>query len=228
MIGEFFLLGTILLRWEDPSTLLRTLSDDSIEARERAAADLYRRGEELRGFLTDAREAAAAPEVRERLGGILRRLDADERIRGFGGGNRVAGFGASLRSDRFFGSGPFLLRLEIMNLGASDQELPGVATWEQQFPDQQLCRDGAEARIEVKRFIGAHGLRRTTWTHGGRAAAALHLLRPGERAIFEFKLDAGSLTAGDYDITVEYFARDLIPGAEENLRTNVVRVMVRK
>jgi len=228
MVAEFCLLGTLLLGWEDPSILLRSLSDDSIAVRERAAAELYRRGEELRGFLIDARESAAELEVRERLLGILRRLDADERIRDFGGGNRVGAFGASLRSDRFFGSGPFRLQLDIMNLGALDRDLPGIASWEQDLPDQDLRLTGAQARIQVKKFIAASGLRRTMWRSGNGAAAATQTLRPGECAHFEVVLEAKSFPPGDYDVSVEYFARDLIPGAEENLRTNTVRLMIRK
>jgi hypothetical protein len=226
MVGEFCLLGTLLLGWVDPSSLLRDLSDDSIAVRERAAAELYRRGEDLRGFLVDSREAAADLEVRERLQGILRRLDADERIRDFGGGNRVGGFGASLRSDRFFGSGPFRLQLDVMNLSAGDCELPGIASWEQDLPDQELRLTGAQARVQVKKFIASPGLRRTSW-RSGEGAAESRLLRPGDCARFEFVLDAKAFPPGDYDVSIEYFARDLIPGAEENLRSNVVRLMIR-
>jgi hypothetical protein len=228
MIEELVLLGTLLLGSEEPTTLLRQLSNDSIAVRERAAAELYRRGEELRGFLLDAREAATDLEVRERLQGILRRLDVDDRIRCFGGGNRVGGFGASLRSDRFFGAGPFRLELEIMNLGPAEQELPGIAAWEQDFPDEEVRSTGAQARVQVKKFISLPGLRRTTWKSGDVAPAAPYLLRPGERAHVDLVIDAKSFPAGDYDVTVEYFARDRIPGAEENLRTNAVRLMIRK
>jgi hypothetical protein len=228
MVAEFCLLGTLLLGWEDPSLLLRDLSDDSITVRERAAAELHRRGEVLRGFLMDALGSAGDLETRERLLGILRRLDAEERIRDFGGGNRAGGFGASLRSDGFFGSGPFRLQLDIMNLGANDRELPGIASWEQDLPDQELRLNGAQARIQVKKFIASAGLRRTICRSGEGVAAASRLLRPGECARFEFVLDAKGFPAGDYDVSVEYFARDLIPGAENNLRSNTVRLMIRK
>jgi hypothetical protein len=226
MVGEFWLLGTLLLGWMDPSSLLRELTDDSIAVRERAAGALYRRGEDLRGFLVDARDAAADLEVRERLQGILRRLDVDERIRDFGGGNRVGGFGASLRSDRFFGSGPFRLHLDVMNLSAGDRELPSIASWEQDLPDQEFRLTGAQARVQVKKFIASPGLRRTSWRSGERVAES-RLLRPGECARFEFVLDAKALPPGDYDVSIEYFARDLLPDAEMNLRTNTVRLMIR-
>src|SRR5215831_14360449 len=100
------ILVAILLAWKNPADLVRDLSDDSAQIRERAEAELYRQGEDVRGLLIDARDRA-----RE----ILRRLDADSRIRNFGGGNRVAGLGASLRTDRFFGAGPFRLSLDVMN-----------------------------------------------------------------------------------------------------------------
>ena len=227
MVGEFCLLGALLLGSEQPASLVRDLSDDGIAVRERAAGELYRQGDVLRGFLADAREAAAELEVRERLQGILRRLDADERIRDFGGGNRVGGFGASLRSDRFFGSGPFRLQLDVMNLGPGDRDLPGIASWEQDLPDQELRRSAAQARVQVKKFIASPGLRRTSW-RSGEGASESRLLRPGDGARFEFVLDATALPPGDYDVSVEYFARDLIPGAENNLRSNTVRLMIRK
>src|SRR4051812_36095802 len=102
-----------LLAWKTPAELVRDLSDDSVQVRERAEAELYRQGEDVRGVLIDARDRSAEPETRARAKEILRRLDADERIRSFGGSYRVAGFGASLRSDRFYGSGPFRLTLEV-------------------------------------------------------------------------------------------------------------------
>jgi hypothetical protein len=228
MVAEFCLLGTLLLGGEDPSTLIHELSDDAIWVRERAASELFRRGRELRGFLIEALASASELEVRERLEGVLRRMDVDDRIRDFGGGRRVAGFGASLRSDRFFGSGPFRLQLEIMNLGATDRELPRIAIWEQDFPDQEWRRSGAQARIQAKKLLASPGLRRTTWRRGDGAAAAPQLLRPGEGARYDVVLDAASFPAGDYDVSIEYFARDWIPGALESLRSNSVRLMIRK
>ena len=227
MAAEFFLLGMILAGGGDPSVLLRDLRDDSIAVRERAATELYRRGRELRDFLLEARESAAELEVRERLQAILRRIDADERIRDFGGGARVGGLGASLRSDRFFGSGPFRLQLAIMNLGTEDRELAGITGWEQDLPDQELRRRGAQARIQVRKFIASPGLRRIRWLSGDVAAAPSRILRPGECARFEAVLDAEALPAGDYEVRIEYFARDLLPDAQENLRSNTVRLMIR-
>jgi len=221
------LVAALLLGWKDPVDLVRDLADDSIDVRERAAGELYRRGEEIRGFLIDAREEASDLETRARLQEILRRLDADDRIRGFGGSNRVGGFGASLRSDRFFGAGPFRLTLEIMNLSPKDQVLPGIGTWEQELPDQELRNTGAEARVSLRKFIGGSGLRRTSWGSGGSPGHA-QLLRPGEIARFEYVLEAKSVPPGDYQVSAEYFARDLISDAEENLRTNSVHLMIRK
>jgi len=221
------ILAAIFLWPGDPGELVRRLSDDSIEIREKAAGELYRRGEEIRGFLIDAHEAVAELETRARLKEILRRLDADERIRSFGGGHRVAGFGASLRSDRFFGSGPFRLTVDVMNLGTVDRDLPGIVAWEQELPDQEVRATGAQARVQLKKFISSGGLRRTTWRNGESAAPSVRL-RPGDCARFEVTLEVQAVPAGDYDVTVEYFARDLVPGAEENLKTNSVRLMIRR
>jgi hypothetical protein len=228
MGGEFFLLGTFLLGWTHPDDLLVRLSHDSIQVRERAADDLYGWGEELRGFLIDAAGATADEETRARVKGILRRLDADERIRWFGGGPRVAGFAASIRSDRFHGSGPFRITVEIMNLGPRDRELPGIVDWELDLPDQEVRTTGAQARLRLKKFIHTGGFRRTTWrTLSGGTEPPLQL-RPGDCARFEYTLEARSLPPGDYDVSVEYFAPDRIEGAEENLKTNSVRLMIRK
>jgi hypothetical protein len=224
---SLLLLVPLLLAWKTPAELVRDLSDDAIEVRERAAAELYRQGEEVRGVLMDARDRGPDSETRARAGEILRRLDADERIRCFGGANRVAGFAASLRSDRFFGSGPFRLTLEVMNVGTKDLEFPGLATWDVELPDQELRQTGAEARVTVRK-IGAVGLRRTSWRTGEAGIRSATALRPGETVRFETVIEAKALPAGDYQVSVEYFARDLLPDADDHLRTNPVTLMVRK
>jgi hypothetical protein len=221
-------LAAIFLEWNDPAVLVRDLSDDSIAVRERADRELYRGGEEFRAALLEAQETAVDPEARARVKELLRRLDADVRIREFGGGNRVGGFGAALSTDRFFGSGPFRLTLEIMNLGPKEDLLTGVGTWDLELPDQDLRSTGSEARVGVRRFAGASGLRRTSWRPGGGSGRTSVLLRPGDCARFDYSLDARPLPAGDYQACVEYFSRDLIPGAEENLRSNSVHLMIRK
>jgi hypothetical protein len=157
---------------------------------------------------------------------VLRRLDADERIREFGGFNRVCGFAANLRSDRWYGSGPFRFTLEIMNVGARDQLFPGIGTWDAEMPDQESRTTGSEAKIFVRKFIGSGGFRRTAWRTADRFRTFVWL-RPGECARFEYVLDAKPLPPGDYQVTVEYQASELIPDADERLRTNTVRLTVR-
>jgi len=218
---------SLLLAWKTPAELVRDLQDDSIRIRERAEAELYRQGEDVRGVLIEARDRGPDPEPRARATEILRRLDADQRIRWFGGHNRVAGFAASLRTDRFFGSGPFRITLEIMNVGPKDLEFPGLATWEAELPDQELRQTGAEARVALRRF-GGGGLRRTTWRSGETGVRTPTVLRPGDTVRYEYLLEARSIPAGDYQVSVEYFARDLIPDAEESLRTPSVTLMIRK
>ena len=221
------LLAAFLLDWSDPRDLVRDLADDSIVVRERAASELYRRGEELRPFLMDAWDAEADLEIRGRLLGVLRRLDADARIRGFGGFNRVCGFAANLRSDRWYGSGPFRFTLEIMNVGTRDQLFPGIGAWDTELPDQEIRTTGSEAKFLVRKFIGSGGLKRTSWqsAHVGRTPV---WLRPGECARFEYVLDAKPLPAGEYQVSVEYQAHDVLDDAEERLKTNTVRLTVRK
>ena len=221
------ILAAFLLDWSDPAGLVRDLADDSIVIRERAASELYRRGEELRPFLMDACDAEGDLEVRGRLAGVLRRLDADERIRWFGGLNRVCGFAANLRSDRWYGSGPFRFTLEIMNVGPSTQLFPGIGAWEAEMPEQEFRTIGAEAKISVRKFIGSGGLRRNSWRPADGIRTPVWL-RPGECARFEYSLDAKDLPAGDYQVTVEYQAHQLIPDADERLRTNTVRLTVRR
>src|SRR5262245_51239556 len=136
------LLAAFLLDWSNPADLVRDLSDDSIVVRERAASELYRRGEELRPFLQETLEVEADPEIRGRLNGVVRRLDADGRIRDFGGSHRVCGFAAQLRSDRWYGSGPFRFTLEIMNVDSKDQVFPGIGGWDAEMPDQEVRTTG--------------------------------------------------------------------------------------
>lgn len=221
------LIAGLLLTWKTPADLVRDLSDDSIQIRERAAAELYRQGEEVRGVLIDARDRGADSETRARAKDILRRLDADDRIRWFGGSNRVAGFAASLRADRFFGSGPFRITVEIMNVGTKDQEFPGLALWDSELPDRELRQTGADARITVRRF-GATGLRPTTWCLGDRGVRTPTVLKPGDSVRYETTIEARSLPAGDYQVSVEYFARERLFDADDNLRTNSATLMVRK
>lgn len=217
----------LLLAGTDPAALLRDLAHDEIEIRQAAAAELRRRGAELRKELEEARRDASEPETRGRLDEILGRLDVEERIRGFGGGNRVSGFGLALRSDRFSGRGPFRLTIEAMNLESAARPFPGIGLWDLEEPGQETRTRGAEARVTVRTFIGG-GLRRTRWgaAPGGRAAAVL--LRPGESTTFAYVLDVETLPAGDYDVRVEYFAPGRLPEASENLRSNVLRLMIRK
>ena len=218
---------SLLLAWKTPAELVRDLSDDSIQVRERAAAELYRQGEDVRGALIDARDRGRDSETRARAKEVLRRLDADERIRWFGGSNRVAGFAASLRSDRFFGSGPFHVTIEVMNVGPKDLEFPGLATWDADLPDQEIRRTGADARVALRR-IGAAGLRRTTWRSGETGIRTPVVLRPGDTVRYEHLIEARSIPAGDYQVSVDYFAPNLIPDTDEFLRTNSVTLMIRK
>jgi len=215
------------LLWREPVELLRDLSDESIQIRERASAELHRRGEELRDLLVKSRDRTADVETRGRLNDLLRRLDADERIRRFGGANRVAGFAASLRSDLWFGSGPFRLTLEVMNVGGGTQEFPGIAAWDVELPDQDLRGQGSEGRLSVKRFIGPSGLRRTVWAPREGGARTPVQLQPGESVRYEATIEARSLPAGDYRVGVELFSRELFPGVDDNLRSNSVSLTVR-
>lgn len=219
------MLALLLLMAGDPAGLLRDLSDDDIEVRQAAEAELFRGGEELRKDLIEARRDANI-EARARLDELLRRLDVEERIRGFGGANRVSGFGMSLRCDRFFGRGPFRLRIEVMNLEPASQVFPGLGLWDVERPDEETRTHGADARVTAKTFSGG-GFRRTRWSHASADPARPVSLRPGESTSFEYVLDARTLPAGDYDVRVEYYAPERIPGAEENLRSNSVRLMIR-
>lgn len=225
MILALPLLAALLLDGSDPAALVRDLGDDSIAVRARAAAELYRRGESLRPLLVEALAGALDPEVRARIGAVLARLDADDRIRWFGGHNRVCGFAAQLRTDRWYGSGPFRLTVEIMNVGSGDAVFPGLGTWDLETPEQEFRSNGSDARIVVRKFIGHSGIRRSSWRPADGSARTPVLLRPGEAARFESVLDAKLLAAGDYQVTVEYSA---LPDAEEKLRTNTVRLTVRK
>jgi len=228
MTSALPLLAALVLDWSDPRELVRDLADDAIRVRERAAFELHRRGETLRPFLVDALDASVDPEVRARLSTILARLDTDERIRWFGGYNRVCGLAAQLRTDRWYGSGPFRLTIDIMNVGSKDQIFPGIGYWDLETPDQEWRSTGSDAKIVVRKFIGSSGLRRSSWRPVDGAPRRSAYLRPGDVVRYESVVDTKPLADGDYQIHVEYFAPDHVPGAEERLRTNTVRVTVRK
>lgn len=202
---------------------LDDLSSDDIEVRQAAAAELYRQGAKA---LLDARREATDLEAVARLDDLLRRRDVEDRISGFGGENRVAGFGLTLRSDRFFGRGPFRLTVEVMNVDAAPQVFPGLARWDVERPDEETKLQCAEAKLSVKKFIRG-GFPRTRWTTGSGQVGVPVVLKPGESTTYETTLDAKSLPAGDYDVKVEYYAAKLIPDAEENLRSNAVRLTIR-
>jgi hypothetical protein len=207
----------LLLLLGDP---LQDLSSDDIEVRQAAAAVLYARGPEA---LLDARRRATDVEACARLDDLLRRRDVEERIRGFGGGNRVGGFGVSVRSDRFSGRGPFRLTVEVMNLAPSSQVFPGLGAWDLERPDEETRTHGADARVSVRKFAGG-GLRRTRWGSASGSAAQPVALRRGESTTYVYPLDLKGLPAGDYEVRVEVLA---LPDAEEPLRSNVVRLMLR-
>lgn len=229
MTSTLPLLAALFLDWSDPAGYVRDLADDSIAVRERAEAELYRRGEDVRPVLIDALVAAPDPEVCARLRTLLARLDADDRIRWFGGHNRVCAFAAQLKSDRWYGSGPFRLTIEIMNVGSKDQVFPGIGQWDLETPDQDFRSTGSDAKVFVRKFIGhSSGFRKSGWRSADGSARTPAYLRPGEVARFESVIDAKALPNGDYTVHVEYFAPDHLPGAEDRLRTNTVRLTVRK
>lgn len=208
------MLALALLLAGDMAELLRRLSADDIELRQAAAAGLSR------PELLDLRGRTEDVEIRGRLDDLLRRLDVEERIRFFGGGNRVSGFGLSLRSERFHGRGPFRLTVEVMNCGPVARVFPGLALWDLERPDERTSTPGAEARVSVKRFAGGGGFPRTRWGRAGAAGAPVRL-RPGESTSYTYLLETKGLPAGDYDVQVEYLALG------ESLRSNRVRLMPR-
>lgn len=200
----------------DPDELLRRLSVDDIEVRQAAAAGLSR------PELLDLRGRTEDVEIRGRLDDLLRRLEIEERIRFFGGGKRVSGFGLSLRSERFYGRGPFRLTVEVMNVGPSPQVFPGLGVWDLERPDEETRVQGADAKLSLRKVFGG-GLRRTRFgpASGGEKAPAV--LRRGESIAYTYVLDTKGLPAGDYDVQVEYLAL----GEEGPLRSNRVRLMIR-
>lgn len=207
----------LLLLLGDP---LQDLASDDIEVRQAAGAALYRQGPEA---LRDARRRTTDLEACARLDDLLQRAETQERIRGFGGGNRVGGFGVAIRSDRFSGRGPFRLTVEVMNLGPSTQVFPGLGAWDVERPDEETRTQGADARVSVRKVFGG-GLRRTRWGVANGTPAAPVALRPGESTTYPYPLDLKGLPAGDYEVRVEVLA---LPEAEETLRSNVVRLMLR-
>lgn len=206
-----------LLLLSDPRELLRALEDPEIDVRQAAVAELHRRGEELWDALVDARRNATDLEVRGRLDELLRRLRTEARIRRFQGGAPVEDLALSLKSERFHGSGPFRLTLEVMNVGSSERTFPGVGAWDVDAPGHEIRAHGAEARLTVKNVVRPNGLARVRRS----AAAGIALpvrLRPGESTRYTYALDARELASGDYELRADV----------GELRSNAVRILIRK
>lgn len=211
----------VLLLLTDPRELLRALEDPEIDVRQAAAAELARRGEELRDALIDARRNATDLEVRGRLDDLLLRVRTEARIRGFQGGAPVEDLALSLKSDRFHGDGSFRLTLEVMNVGSSERTFPGLGAWDVDAPDYESRAHGAEAKLLIRKLFGHANLRRARRSDASGPAVPVRL-RPGESTRYSRALHARDFASGDYELRVDYAA------LQEPLRSNVVRILIRK
>ena len=199
----------LLLLGSDVAGLLQGLGNDDIQTRDAATEALYHLGP--RKELREARDSARDPEVRGRLDDLLARLAVDDRIQAFGGGERVGGWGMSLRTDRFHGRGPYRLTVEVMNVGKETRMFDGLGTWDVEGPDED-SRVDADARVSV-RAVFRHGLRKSRWGRPQGRPATPVLLRPGESVAYTYVIK--DLPRGDYEVRV-----DAGP-----LRSNPVRLM---
>jgi len=74
------MLALLVVPQEDVESLIRNLSDESIEVRERAAGAILKLGEKAREALARA-AASGTPEMKERVGSILKSLDRAKELR---------------------------------------------------------------------------------------------------------------------------------------------------
>ena len=222
------LLCLLALQADDSlSTLVQQLGDDVVEVREKATAELLRRGEAQRPALEKALKEATAPEVAARLRAVLARFDADRRRREFKGGPIVDELGALLTCDYDAKTHQLSVTLELTNFGTTDRTIAPIRSWNISLPRNSSSSTGSEGEIEVKQLTGGG--------FGGRFSSRMScgpvpqrpslILKPGERKEFKHTLDASALTAGDHEVKVKYFSKRLA-GCSEDVESNAQKFQV--
>ena len=212
--------------------LVLELSDESIEIRDRASADLASRGEPALPVLRSALGRDPDRELKSRIEVLIPMIAREARRAKFKGGDAVEGFQATLRTDKqSIRCGEELsFDAEIMNVSKETRAFIPIRHTDSTLPALSSSSSTAHARIVVKeltpkpagRFGGRFGC-------GGRILKTAVELQSGDSSVYTFKLGA-ALEPGEYEIHVVYYAKSkgLLANAQDDLKSNVVKITVEK
>lgn len=224
------LLGLLLLQAEPPlSGLVERLGDDAIDVREKATAEILALGEGHRPALEKALKEATAPEIAARLRAILGKFDTDRRRREFKGGTIVEDLGATLTCTYDADLRQLSVTLELTNLGTTDRPVVAIDSWDVSLPRTSSSSSSSEAQITVKQLTGGSlgGRFSSRMACGSSPNRAPLILKPGERKAFKNVVDAGALTAGEYEVKAKFYAKRLA-GLPEDVESNALKFEIPK
>ena len=217
-------LALALLLLQDP---IADLDHDDPAVRAAAVHELRERGECAETNLRSALAAGTTPEAGGRIRELLERIELRRRVAAFPGGPEVDG----LRCAVTIGGGPHdgrrEVRVEILNVGATDREIAVIRSWATRFPGRSSRSFGNEAELSVTDgppvFGGRHSMMLGC---GGRPRLELASLRPTESRVYTYSLDAASLPSGRYRVSVRYLALGVLRAGTPDLCSNAADVDV--
>jgi hypothetical protein len=135
--------------------LVERLGDDSIEARERAVADLVRLGEPARAAIEKELARASDPEVRARLHEAIRGITRETLRRTFKGGAVVNGLCAAIRVEKEKKEGgAWVVTVEIANVEADPRPFVPIETWSRRWTGGGLSLQNAHAILVAEQISG--------------------------------------------------------------------------
>jgi hypothetical protein len=207
---------------------VQALEDDSIEHREKAAADLLALGPAALPALRAALEISSAPEARARIEDILHRLEESRRRREFRGGEIQEGLGAAVRIVQT-DPAVFVVQVEIMNVDDAGRPFFPVQWWSLMLPRERFATNLAEGVLMVQQLSGPPlgEVQRDRLCVRGPLNRTPIILGPGESRVYEYRMDRASLPEGEYSVRFEYYSCALLH-TPENLKSNLATFQVGK
>lgn len=221
------------------------LGADNVETREAATERLIQEGARATAALNDALQRGD-PEVRLRAAHILDRIRWDA----FPGGEAQAGFKMSLQMEKELVRKGDTIRLELQlrNVQAVGQKIPRIVTLAWDTVRCEGRHPDAQAFLVLRQVAGLPQKKSLHFANlgSGKPYISLRPLAAGESLDYTFLFvwsngglqdhcDARqlvefpeNLNPGAYEAYVLYFARskDLLPGALQDLKSNVIRFRV--
>ena len=227
------LLLALALFTQDPTLedLFRALRSDSILEREKAWAEIVKRGEPVLKSLREEQGKTKDNEARARIESAIVRIEREKRRKEFKGGIVVCGLAARLAVEQDKTSGEAVFRVEIMNVDTKPRELVLIEEWDYSTPLRpeksgvQTKILAAQARVLIADDPartypdGTILLGSTMFRCHAEPSRKQETLEPGESRTFSFRL---KLDRGGYRASVTYYAesKKLLSGASGDLSTN--------